>query len=214
MAHRNLRRCLFRTVILFGFGAILAALIPLALRQAVAARYSEQILDNPEEIPPTRLAVVFGAAVRHQSPTPILQDRLDAAIQLYHLGRVRHLIMSGDGRAPEYDEPGVMAQYAIEHGVAPADITLDRQGLRTYDTCLRAKTVYGASEVILVTQAYHLPRALLTCQLLGVDARGLAADRRIYRDARWYQVREMLALTVAVWELLGARPIVTGLRAG
>lgn len=212
MVRRTLRRRFFyRVAILFGLGALLVVLIPLILRQAVVDRYRSWILDDPEEVPPTRIAVVFGAAVRRGHPTPVLQDRLDAAIQLYHLRKVNHLIMSGDGRAPEYDEPGVMAQYAIQHGVEPEDITLDRQGLRTYDTCFRARTVYDANEVILVTQAYHLPRALFTCQMLGVDGIGLAADRRLYRDARWYQVREMMALTVAVWELLGTRPVLTGL---
>jgi len=178
MMHKSLRRRFFRVVLLLGCGMVLAGLIPLVLRQTVAARYTERILDDPEDVPPTRIAIVFGAAVRRQYPTPVLQDRLDAAIQLYHLGRVSHLILSG---------------------------------VRTYDTCLRARTVYEASEAILVTQAYHLPRALFTCQMLGIDALGYAADRRTYRDARWYQVRETMALTVAFWELLGTRPIVTGL---
>ena len=158
---------------------------------------------------PGRTAVVFGAAVRNGWPSTILRDRLDAAIGLYHDGVVTHLIMSGDGRTPGYDEPAVMSQYAITHGVPENAITLDRGGLRTYDTCYRAREVYDVSEAVLVTQGFHLPRALFTCDRLGLDAVGFSADRRSYRSERWYTARELLALTVAAWDVV-TRPVPGG----
>lgn len=188
---------------------LLIGLIPLVLRALVQARYGALIHADAAQVPGGRTALVFGAAVRNGRPTTVLRDRLDAAIQLYRLGKVERLLLSGDGRAQEYDEPGVMARYAIENGVAAEDVVLDRQGLRTYASCYRAAEVYAIRELVLVTQAFHLPRALFTCELLGVNAVGLAADQRTYRSANWYSLRELIALTVAAWDGL-TRPMPDG----
>ena len=196
-------------------GIVLIGMIPLVLRELVLARYGPQIYAEPGGVPGAsgasggRTALVFGAAVRNGWPTTVLRDRLDAAIALYRTGKVERLLLSGDGREANYDEPGAMARYAIENGVAVEDVMLDRQGLRTYASCYRAVEVYGLRDLVLVTQAFHLPRALFTCELLGVHAVGLAADQRTYRSANWYTLREMIALTVAAWDGL-TRPLPDG----
>jgi SanA protein len=191
-------------------GAMLIGMIPLVLRELVLARYGPQIYVDPVGVPGGRTALVFGAAVRNGRPTTVLRDRLDAAIQLYQMGKVERLLLSGDGRELNYDEPGAMARYAIENGVAAEDVVLDRQGLRTYASCYRAAEVYDLQELVLVTQTFHLPRALFTCELLGIKAVGLAADQRAYRSANWYSLREMIALTVAAWDGI-TRPVPDGL---
>ncbi len=175
---------------------------PFILRALVFERYEPRIVSSPEEAAGYSTAVVFGAAIRNGQPTTVLRDRLDMALELYQAGSITHLILSGDGRAADYDEPGAMARYVIQRGVPAGAVTLDRAGLRTYDSCLRVRDVHQADRVILVTQAFHLPRALFTCELLGLDAIGAAADRRIYRSAGWYDLRELVALTVAVWDVV------------
>jgi SanA protein len=190
-------------------GVLLIGMLPLVLRELVMARYEPRIYADPSSVPNGRTALVFGAAVRNGWPTTVLRDRLDAAIQLYRLGKVERLLLSGDGREQDYDEPGAMARYAISNGVAAEDLLLDRQGLRTYASCYRVAEVYDIHDLVLVTQAFHLPRALFTCEMLGVSAVGLAADQRTYRSANWYSLREMIALTVAAWDGL-LRPVPDG----
>lgn len=189
--------------------ALMMGVAPFVLRSFVFARYTPRIYTDEAAISDGRVAIVFGAAVRNGYPSTMLRDRLDAAIQLYREGRVEALLMSGDGQHTGYDEPGVMARYAISNGVPEAAIQIDRLGLRTYDTCYRARDVYAVRQVVLVTQAYHLPRALFTCELLGLEAVGFSADQRTYRSATWYNVRELLALPVAAWDVF-TRPLPTG----
>jgi SanA protein len=189
-------------------GALMAVLIgglvaaPFALQALVAARYASSVLRGLEGPPGYSTAVVFGAAIRNGQPTTVLRDRLDKAVELYRRGGVTHLILSGDGRAEDYDEPGAMQRYAMQQGVPETAITLDRAGLRTFDSCFRLREIYQIQQAVLVTQAFHLPRALFTCELLGIDAIGVAADKRVYRSAGWYDLREFFALTVAAWDVL------------
>jgi SanA protein len=137
---------------------------------------------------------------------------MDAAIQLYRQGSVEKLIVSGDGLAADYDEPAAMMSYAVGHGVEPDDILVDRAGRRTYDTCYRAQSLYGVQEAILVTQEFHLSRALFVCERLGIEADGVAADRRAYRAARWYELRETAATIVALSDVIRRRePAITTL---
>ncbi|GAB4527243.1 MAG: ElyC/SanA/YdcF family protein [Anaerolineae bacterium] len=194
--------------LLLGAGAALASITPLLLWGLVETRYASRIYSVPEVVSGDgRAVIVFGAAVRHGFPSTVLRDRLDAAIRLYQLGQVDRLILSGDGRDASYDEPATMARYVVEQGVPEEALILDRHGLRTYDTCYRARAVYGVERAVLVTQRFHLPRALFTCELLGLDVVGLSADRRRYRS--WYTLRELAALTVAAWDVV-VRPVPDG----
>lgn len=200
----NLRRLKWRQkgLLLFVLGSTPAWTFPLILRRAVLRRYSTMIYTEATQIPERPTAIVFGAAVINGSPSVILRDRLDTAIELYKYGRVTRLVMSGDGRDAGNDEPRVMAEYAVQHGIPQEAITLDQGGLRTYDTCYRARQVYGLDQVALITQKFHLPRALFIGERLGLDAVGLSADQRPYQLARRYAMRELLALTVAAWDTI------------
>ena len=187
---------------------VMAVLIvsPVLWRAAVKLYYQNAIFAQPET-PPRPVAVVFGAAVYGNGRlSAVLRDRVDTAIDLYRNGQVSHIIMSGDNRSIHYDEPGAMMEYAIRQGVAAADVTADRAGHRTYDTCYRARHVFDVRQAVLVTQAFHLPRALMTCEGLGIDVVGAMADKQPYRGARWYELRETAATLVAAWDVVRRNP--------
>ena len=130
---------------------------------------------------PPRVAIVFGAKVRAGGElSNVLYDRVVTAVELYRAGRVKKLLMSGDNPNAEYDEPTAMKKTAVELGIPENDIILDLAGRRTYDTCYRAKEIFEVKRAILVTQEFHLPRALYLCNNLGVESIGITANRRIY----------------------------------
>lgn len=195
-----------RGCLLLLIGVLIAGLSPFLWRNAVKLYYNRSIYD-PSDVPQQKIAVVFGAAVYANGRlSPVLRDRVDTAIALYKSGRIDHILVSGDNRTPHYDEPGSMMAYAIDQGVDPEDITADRAGHRTYDTCYRASHVFDVTDAVLVTQAFHLPRALLTCEGLGIKAVGAVADQRSYRGARWYEIRETGATLVAAWDVVRREP--------
>lgn len=150
-------------------------------------------------VPARPVAIVFGGGIYADgSLTPMLRDRVDTAIALYRAGQVRKLLMSGDNQAPYYDEPGRMYDYAVAQGVPARNIVRDYAGRRTYDTCYRAGAIFGIREAVLVTQRFHLHRALYTCRAFGMDAVGLAADRHVYGVETYYWARDAVA-TLAAW---------------
>ena len=156
------------------------------------------------------VAIVFGAGLlRDGSPTPVLRDRVETAAELYFAGKVQKLLMSGDNRFVEYNEPGAMRAYALELGVPEDAIVLDYAGRRTYDTCYRAKEIFGVDQALLVTQRFHLPRALVICNGLGVAGEGVSADRRAYRRSSLgiWNLRELPATLVAFIDTFITRPL-------
>jgi vancomycin permeability regulator SanA len=133
----------------------------------------------------------------------MLADRVRAGIALYQLGKVDRLLMSGDNRVPEYNEVGAMRQFAIDRGVPETAILVDRFGLNTYATCDRARREFGIDRAILVTQEYHLPRAVYICRRLGVEAIGVGVrDWGVYRYRSMleYSLREAIATVKAWWQ--------------
>ncbi|MBF8281616.1 MAG: hypothetical protein HW378_531, partial [Anaerolineales bacterium] len=145
---------------------------------------------------------------RNGAPTTILYDRVVTAVELYRQGKVEKLLLSGDNRFAEYNEPAAMRQAALDLGVPDAAIVLDYAGRRTYDTCYRAKAIFGVTRALLVTQNFHLPRALMICEGLGLEAAGVSADRRAYlkRAALVWNIRELFATAAAWWDIRVARP--------
>ncbi len=189
---------------------ILAAALPLGLLIAWRAWLSltHQPYTSLEQLPSGQVALVFGAGIRNNRPSAALADRVEAAAALYHAGKVQKLLMTGDNRYLDYNEPAVMQAYAIELNVPAADITLDYAGRRTYDSCYRARAIFGLEAAVLVTQAFHQARAAYLCQQLGVRAIGYTADKRAYsrRLRLWWEVRETLASAVAWWDINVTRP--------
>jgi SanA protein len=138
----------------------------------------------------------------------MLRDRVETAVALYKAGKVDKLLLSGDNRFDDYDEPGRMRDYARSLGVPDADLQPDYAGRRTYDTCYRARAVFKLDSAVLVTQEFHLPRALFTCEALGLDVVGVAADRQSYsrRSVAWSTLREIPALTLALVDVVRQEP--------
>ena len=148
----------------------------------------------PAAAPARDVALVFGAGVFPDGALSApLADRVQVAVELYNRGKVRKLLMSGDNSIVGYDEPTAMKRYAVEQGVPAADVALDYAGFHTYDTCYRARAIFGVTGAVLVTQRYHLARALFTCKGLGLDVVGVPADRQRYRRYTWYLTREQIS---------------------
>lgn len=186
------------------------ALLTIGLSRLIVELYALPRMYTLENAPSGRAAVVFGAGLlRDGRPTPVLRDRVATAAELYFAGKVDRLLMSGDNRFDDYNEPGAMRNYALELGVPDEAIVLDYAGRRTYDTCYRAGAIFGLDEAILVTQRFHLSRAVFTCNNLGVKAVGVDADRRVYlrRSQVIWSIRESIATTVALWEVWVSRPL-------
>lgn len=188
---------------------ILIAALLLILPRVITFLYGLPRTYTVEQVPPARAAIVFGAGLwRDGSPTPVLRDRVKTAAELYFSGKVEKLLMSGDNSEINYNEPGAMREYALGLGVPDEAIVLDYAGRRTYDTCFRAREIFGIQQAILVTQNFHLPRALYVCNRLGLRSVGVPADQRQYtrRSLLWWNLRETPATLVALWEVHVSRP--------
>lgn len=164
-------------------------------------------MDEVDEYP---VAIVLGAGLRPDgTPTTVLQDRVSTAANLYFTGKVKKLLMSGDNQFSHYNEPGAMLAFAIELGVPEKDIVLDYAGRRTYDTCYRAQHIFGISKAIVVTQRYHLPRTLIICDRLGLEAIGVPADQRQYWPLTYFlwKLREIPATINALMDIWITKPL-------
>ncbi|GHE83615.1 membrane protein [Streptomyces fumanus] len=178
-------------------GCVLALLPGAWLRVA-----TEDGLRSPADVPRTDVAVVFGAGLWDGEPSPYLARRLDAAAGLYRAGRVKVLLVTGDNSRADYDEPDAMRAYLVRHGVPDARIVSDYAGFDTWDSCVRAKKVFGVDRAVLISQGFHIRRAVALCRAAGVTSYGVGvADRH---DLTWYYgaVREVFAAGKAALDVL------------
>ena len=150
-------------------------------------------LEESAELSDIDCAVILGAGVRDGKPTPMLRDRLLTGIELYKSGAAKKLIMSGDHSSKDYDEVNIMKSFAVENGIPDSDIFMDHAGFSTYETVYRAKEIFEADNIIIVSQEYHLYRALYIAKKLGVKAVGVSADLNTYRGQTKRDLREILA---------------------
>lgn len=137
--------------------------------------------------------IVLGCRVNGETPSPMLGDRLIRGIELYQLGAAPKILMSGDHGRKEYDEVNAMKQYAIDCQVPSDDVFMDHAGFSTYETMYRAKEIFNAEKVIIVTQEYHLYRSIFIAEKLGLDAVGVSSDLQSYVKQPVYDMREVLA---------------------
>jgi SanA protein len=209
---RLMRRPVWRIAAMGGVAAVAVGLTVLAWTfWTLKGRFDGSIFAPDERVamPDKPVAIVFGAGYwPNGALSLILRERLDAAIELYRNGQVDKLLFSGTNHIIEYNEPAKMLEYALEQGVPREDIVLDYAGRRTYDTCYRARDIFQLSSATLVTQSYHLPRAMETCSALGLDVVGYAAN--LYQHEGYYliryRMREVPALWRAWWDLYIAHP--------
>ncbi|WP_336318130.1 SanA/YdcF family protein [Streptomyces lavendofoliae] len=173
---RRGRRRLVRAVMV---GCVLA-LTPATWTHLVA----DDRLRTAADVPARDVAVVFGAGLWKGRPTPYLAHRLDTAAALYRDGKVRVLLVTGDNGRPEYDEPDAMRAYLRERGVPDGRIVSDYAGFDTWDSCVRAKRIFGVDRAVLVTQGFHIRRAVALCRAADIDVYGVGVDEP--RDSVWY----------------------------
>ena len=174
---------------LFLFGALFRS-------QTLFDRYTTNIYSDILDVPMSDVALVFGAGVRPDGRlTDTLRDRVLTAVELYGEGKEKKLLMTGDNGRQEYDEVTAMKEFAMENGVSEEDVVLDYAGFRTYDSCYRARDIFGLNKysVVAVSQEFHLPRILYTCSNFGIEATGFIADKNTYVYAQLWQGREFLA---------------------
>ena len=203
---KRIFRFLWRLVLTLGALGVLGMLLP----RLITTMYAMNRIYQKDEAPSERLAIVFGAGLRRDgTPTPILRDRIETAASLYFNGKVEKLLMSGDNSFLNYNEPESMRQYAISLGVPADAIAMDYAGRRTYDTCYRAKAIFGMESALLVTQKFHLPRALFLCNALGLDAYGVEANNRNYWRGSLliWNFREQLATVGAFLDVFVNSPL-------
>ena len=201
------RTALILALVALGLCALLF-LAPLVLRAWVVRWSAGQIYTGVAATPSMPVAIVFGAGYWPSGRlSSALADRMETAIALYQTGKVNKLLLSGDNRFADYNEPEAMARYATERGLPRDDLVLDYAGRRTYDSCYRARNIFGVERAVLVTQAFHLPRSLYTCDRLGLEVVGTVADQREYVRAIWYQLRELFALSLAWLDLNLFKPL-------
>lgn len=167
---------------------------------------------SPDEARPAEAVIVLGAYVYPDGhPSDMVADRLETAYSLYREGKARKILLTGDHGRVEYDEVNAMRRYLEGKGVPTEDVFMDHAGFDTYDSMYRARDVFQVHDVIVLTQRFHLPRAVYIARQLGLNAQGVVADRHRYLRAEYYEARELAARIKAFGEvLIGRKPIFLG----
>ncbi|WP_433331834.1 SanA/YdcF family protein [Spirillospora sp. CA-294931] len=196
---RLARRWAAPLLVLGALGAY-GVLVPTGWVYADTAEYRKTVRDVPE----TPVALVLGAGVWGDRPSTLLARRLDLAAELHRRGKVEVLLVSGDNRFRNYDEPTVMRDYLIGRGVPAKKIVRDFAGLDTWDSCARARRIFGVTRLTVVTQEFHLPRSVALCRAAGLDAWGVGDDSMASRRGATVKgyVREPLAMLKATASLV------------
>lgn len=187
---RNIRRatCVIGTVVAAGMIFIVGIITYVQLA------YVGDIVMDGKNLQPVEYAIVLGASVKQDgTPSDALADRVMEAVDAYKAGKVRKIIMTGDNGDFHVNEVKTMAELAIKEGVTSTDVIVDGQGYRTYESCKRAATVYGVKEAVIVTQRFHLGRALFLCHAFGIDTQGLPADRHTYQRILFFVSRDLIS---------------------
>ncbi|MFD7873304.1 vancomycin high temperature exclusion protein [Streptomyces sp. NPDC059766] len=159
-------------------------------------------LRTTADVPRTDVAVVFGAGLWDGEPSPYLAHRLDAAAALYRAGRIEVVLVTGDNSREDYDEPDAMRAYLTKHGVPDARIVSDYAGFDTWDSCVRARKIFGVDRAVLISQGFHIRRAVALCEAAGVRSYGVGVDD--VHNVTWYYggTREVFAAGKAALDVL------------
>jgi SanA protein len=195
-----------------GASIALLALAAAGISAHVARIGSTCLRDSLADLRSAPVAIVLGAGMRADgTPSDALADRLAQAVELYRAGKVPKLLLSGDHGVDDYDEVNGMRRWVLERGVAPADVFCDHHGFSTWQTFARARDVFGVERAIVVTQRFHMPRALFTARANAIEAEGVPCDARTYVNAARYELREFGSRCKAWLQSLG---IASDVRAG
>jgi vancomycin permeability regulator SanA len=193
----------------------LALSATLVTKVYVDAAASGHLFSDAAKVPATPVALVLGASVNPDgTPSSFLKARLDLAHELYAAGKIKVILVSGDNGTVHYNEPDNMVKYLVSVGVPAKKVVADYAGFDTYDSCVRAKKIFGVDKLTVVTQSYHLMRAVATCRAVGIDAQGVGDDSVSTYTQDWTlgEVRELLANDKMAWDVLTNRQPTLGNR--
>ncbi|HEC64103.1 MAG TPA: hypothetical protein ENI23_02275 [bacterium] len=180
---------------------------PFPIRALISRSFDERVFSNMGEVPNIKVALVLGAGLEDKDDaSDILEDRVLTAVEMYKLGKVDKIIMSGDNRTITHDEPSTMIALAKENGVPEEDLQPDYAGRRTYDSCFRARNIFTLSELVVITQEFHIDRAVYICSSLGITTYGVVADRRDYEGEFYLKIRDTYAFMLAIWDVNVRKP--------
>ncbi|MDG6105058.1 YdcF family protein [Dactylosporangium aurantiacum] len=208
------RRRWVRRTALLAVAAVLGVVLLVAGSVTWVRSGADGHLFTERTVPEAPVALVLGAQVYADgTPSPFLEARLDLARRLLEAGKVKVLLVSGDNMRHEYDEPTAMRAWLMAHGVPDRKIVRDYAGFDTYDSCARAKRVFGVTRVTVVTQTFHLPRAVMLCRRIGLDAAGVG-DATVSRYTTVWRSnarREYGACVKALYDVVSGRdPVYLG----
>lgn len=184
------------------------ALIPVAASWIHLASVSAGRTHSADDVPQRGVGMVLGAKTHPERPSAFLAARLDVALELFKAGKIRAILVTGDGLERSNFETKVMREYLVERGVPPEQIVEDPAGFDTYDSCVRARDVFGVTELTVITQDYHVGRAIAICELVGVDAVGVGDTTMLGRfPYNWVKgaSREWAANLKVEWDTLTKR---------
>jgi SanA protein len=189
------------------FAVSVAALLCVGIALFVQYRYASRIRYTTAGLSRAPVAIVLGASVKNDgTPSDALRDRVDAGADLFRRGIVDSILMTGDDGQFAVNEIKAMVSAAREDGVPEQAIQTDGHGYRTYESCKRAHDVYGITQAIVVTQRFHLGRALYLCNSLGIDTTGMVADRQPYVRIVWFWIRDLLSSVKAFSDIFVVSP--------
>lgn len=198
-----------------GLGIAMAGVVAVAVVELVVTGVAKPRMYSETSAPERPVALVLGAEIYPDgTPSPFLRGRLDVAKRLYDTGKVRAILVSGDNGDEHYNEPDGMRNYLVRAGVPADKVIADHAGFDTYDSCVRAKEIFGVDHLTVVSQEYHVPRAIATCTAVGVDAVGVG-DVSVKPDSRtWYygELRELAANCKLIVDLVTQRQPTLGPR--
>ncbi|MDT0676202.1 SanA/YdcF family protein [Autumnicola musiva] len=196
-------RLVKKSILTLAICVVLASLIVLGFEAYIQRDTAPLIYDQIENVPPAETVIVLGASVHSNGKlSPVLQDRIETAIDLYTSGKVEQILVSGDHKTENYDEVGAMRNYLLQHGIPENKILEDHAGFDTYDSMYRSQQVIGISDAIVVTQRFHLPRTMFIAKNLGLNYKGFVADKKQYETSTRLVRREKLANFKALWEVI------------
>ena len=208
---RLVRRILFAAVGLFVLGVLVSAFAMIAADRRVESCAAGRVFTNVEDVPAREFGLLLGTArlVKGKYRNDYFYKRIRAAADLYRAGKIRRIIVSGDNSRTDYNETGDMKRELVAEGVAPEDVLMDYAGFRTLDSVVRARNLYSASEFTVISQEFHVERAVYLADRHGIDAIGFAAEDSVVKSARVrLAIRESLARVMAVLdeEILHRKP--------
>lgn len=172
---------------------VISVLVVFGIDLYVVFSTKDRIVSEYSDLNDIDCILVLGAGVYDGKPSPMLKDRLDTAVMLFNEGVSEKIIMSGDHMNESHDEVNVMKTYAVEEGIDSSDVFMDHAGISTYDSIYRAKNIFKAKRIVIVTQEYHLYRALYIAESLGLKSYGVSADTVRYSGQFIRDIREILA---------------------